>query len=197
VRQCAAGREKPRLNGSRNPPLSNSEWGRRLRTRRARTLLGWVEMANPVVQTASQTVESSQRVQTPPLHGLHDVFKHVMEEHGDAFALVKQLSMRPDERARSEATRRASVKPLPHELGEMAEACAALSEIVQSQVLSVGNDAEPSDLADALAALDALNPGSPESGPVFLHVSELVEAHINQNDPSPKSNDGSPLQAAC
>jgi len=120
----------------------------------------------------------------------------LLEEHGEAFALVKQLGMRPDQRVQSELTRGAGVKPLSHELGEMAEACAALSEIVQTQVLSVGDDADPSDLADALAALDAINPGSPESGPVFLLVSELVEAHINQNDPAPNSDEESCLQAA-
>ena len=154
------------------------------------------EMANPVVQAASQTVDSGAPVRTPTPHALRGVFKHLLEEHGEAFALVKQLGMRPDQRVQSELTRGAGVKPLSHELGEMAEACAALSEIVQTQVLSVGDDADPSDLADALAALDAINPGSPESGPVFLLVSELVEAHINQNDPAPNSDEESCLQAA-
>jgi hypothetical protein len=60
----------------------------------------------------------------------------------------------------------------------MAELYAALKEVVVLTETSTDNDVQPSDLADAMAALDAINPTSPEWAPTFLQVSELVEARV-------------------
>ena len=125
-------------------------------------------------------------------------FKHLLAEHGEVFALVKQLGVRSDQQVRSELERRVREEARPHGRGEISGVYAALREIVQTEQLASENDTDPSDLADALAALDAINPGSPEWGPAFLQVSELVEAHVNddQSDASPKSDEPD-LLAAC
>jgi len=124
---------------------------------------------------------------------LSGVFKHVLAEHGEAFAQVKRLGMRSQAHRHSELERgrEASVggcighehERLQHgpQRGEMVEGYAALRAIVQTEHL-LENNARPSDLADAMAALDAINPGSPEWGPTFLQVSELVEAHLHEAD---------------
>ena len=109
---------------------------------------------------------------------LSGVFKHVLAEHGEAFAQVKRLGMRSEAKRHGEFEPDANVGAcLPHD--EMAEGYAALRAIVQTEHL-LENDARRSDLADAMAALDAINPGSPEWGPTFLQVSELVEAHLHE-----------------
>ncbi|MEI9947822.1 MAG: hypothetical protein WDO74_02310 [Pseudomonadota bacterium] len=133
-------------------------------------------MANPGEPMASQVVGIGKP--TKAAAELNGAFKHLMEEHGEVFALVKRLGMRSDELVRRE------LDGSSHEPGEMDELSAALWEIVQTLERSLTDDAEPSDLADAMAALDAINPGSPEWGPAFLQVSELLEAHVNgeQND---------------
>jgi hypothetical protein len=127
------------------------------------------------------------------LRQLSGVFKHVLAEHGEAFAYVKRLGMRLDaqrEPRDGEIEGEGSASGFPcgrervfrgRERGEMAEGYAALRAIVQPEHL-LENDVRPSDLADAMAALDSINPGSPEWGPTFLQVSELVEAHLHDAD---------------
>jgi hypothetical protein len=158
-----------------------------------------VEMANPDEQAAMHVVASG-KPNKATLNGPNGAFRHLMDEHGDVFALVKRLGMSSDEQVRRELVPRVRVKFLLRELGEMAEVYAALKEIVQTLEPAAANDAEPSELADAMAALDALNPGSPEWGPAFLQVSELVEAHLNeeQNDVFfPSGDEHYQVLAAC
>ena len=94
-----------------------------------------------------------------------------MAEHEEVFASAKRLGMRVREIDPLDAgvrDERAS-----HDRDEMVEVYAALREVVSSD-----DDPRSSDLADAMAALDAINPSSPEWGPTFLQVSELVEARV-------------------
>lgn len=117
------------------------------------------------------------------LNELSGVFKHVLSEHGEAFALVKRLSMRLDREGCGQLGTTLAGEACSHSRGEMAQGYAALKAIVQKQHL-LESEARPSDLADAMAALDAINPGSPEWGPTFLQVSELLEAHLHAAEDS-------------
>ena len=87
------------------------------------------------------------------------------------FASAKRLGMRVREADALDAGER--VEPAVPDHHEMVEVCAALKEVVPSD-----DDPQSIDLADAVAALDAINPSSPEWGPTFLQVSELVEARV-------------------
>lgn len=99
------------------------------------------------------------------------VFKHLMAEHEEVFASAKRLGMRVRETDPLAAGVRD--EPASHDRHQMVEVYAALREVVSSD-----DDPRSSDLADAMAALDAINPSSPEWGPTFLQVSELVEARV-------------------
>ncbi len=44
------------------------------------------------------------------------------------------------------------------------------------------HDAEASELEDAIANLDAIAPDDPEWEPAFKQVSDLVEAHVNEEE---------------
>jgi hypothetical protein len=130
--------------------------------------------------------------------GFEGVLKHLMEEHGGVFALIKRLGMRSDEQLRRELEPRVRIELMSGELGEMAALYLALKEIVQSE-LSLESDGDPSELANAVAALGAINPGSPEWGPAFLHVSELVEAHVIEESRElfPKADERRHVFRAC
>ena len=135
-------------------------------------------MAIPVEEARWETISSAQ--DHAGVRQRSGVFKTVFAEHGQAFAQVKRLGMRSDVR------RNAAVQPDANayfsrrdEHGEMVEGYAALRALVKAERL-LENEAGPSDLADAMAALDAINPGSPEWGPTFLQVSELVKAHLHE-----------------
>jgi hypothetical protein len=160
-------------------------------------------MANPAEQQASGTSDASEPSQgtlAPP----SGVFKSLLAQYGEAFALVKRLGMRSEAQCGREQEHEPerepqSIQPIEElERGEMMQGYAALRAIVQSQILS-GKGAHASDLTDAMAALDAINPGSPEWGPTFLQVSELVEAcaHREEDEGLVNEDDRRRLQAAC
>jgi len=152
-------------------------------------------METPGEQTRSELITSA-RTDTA-LKPLSGVFRHVLAEHGGAFAQVKRLGMRSELQGHSELEREGCVAGcLLHE--EMVEGYAALRAIVEAEHL-LENDAHPSDLAEAMAALDAINPGSPEWGPTFLQVSELVQAHLHEAEGASvsTSEEENRLCAAC
>lgn len=138
-----------------------------------------VNMAIPSEQATSERVKRAPN--KAALEALSGFFRHVLAQHGEAFAQVKQLSMRAHVDPASERGARQNVPSFAHERDEMAAGYAALRGSVQLEQL-LESDARPSDLADAMAALDALNPGSPEWGPTFLQVSELVEAQLHETE---------------
>lgn len=143
---------------------------------------------------------TSEMVTRAPSKAAHELlsgrFKHVLAEHGKAFAQVKQLGMRLDGQPCSEREPRSGVPAYSLEREGMAAGYAALRAIVEREQL-LGNDARANDLADAMAALDAINPASPEWVPTFLQVSELVEAHLIEAEPGVASDDDHCLVAAC
>jgi hypothetical protein len=158
-------------------------------------------MATPGELTASQAVGTTEPAKATPTTltatGRDGVLKNLMEEHGGVFALIKRLGTRSDEQMPRELEPGARVELLSSELGEMAALYAALSEIVQAELSS--DEREDRDLADAVAALGAINPGSPEWGPAFLHVSELVEERVVQQEQSffPKPDEHRPRLTTC
>ena len=130
-------------------------------------------MENAVEQATSQGVGSNQP-STLAHDGLSHAFKRLLNEHAAGFSLVKRLGMRSVGQLEGEfeplSVRSSQV------LREMAGLYAALREVVQNQASGMNDGYDQSDLAEAMAALDAINPGSPEWVPAFLLVSELVEA---------------------
>ena len=109
------------------------------------------------------------------LNGLTGACKHLLEEHGGVFASVKRLGSS------------SNVPPSVHgELlsqlrVEIAAVQTFLRKIAKTHELSLAT-AQASELRDAILALDAMNPESPEWGPTFVQVGELVEAHMNGDD---------------
>jgi hypothetical protein len=129
--------------------------------------------------------------------GYGGVLKQLLEEHSGVFARVKQLGLRSDERLPAEFSPGVPIQVSTDGVAEIAALYAALRDVRTE--LSSHNDTDPTGLADAMALLDAINPGSPEWAPAFLHVSELVEAHLTaEEDPLyPRADERQSSQAAC
>ena len=137
-----------------------------------------MEMAVPREQGAPHVVGAGT-----PTKRRSGVFKLLVEQHVEAFALVKRLGTRPEGPLAQEQVCCAGAERQAHERharerGEMVQVHAALRAVVEAALLQE-SDANASDLVNAVAALDAINPGSPEWDPTFLQLSELVEARIN------------------
>ena len=115
------------------------------------------------------------------LKALEGGFRRLMEAHAELFALVKRLGMGVDEQMRYELD--LSVDRLAQHGAEMTELCSSLRKLFQSEQLTPDSKAQSSDLAEAMAALDAINPGSPEWGPALLQVSDLFGAQEDEDDP--------------
>ncbi|HYQ31160.1 MAG TPA: hypothetical protein VER04_28190 [Polyangiaceae bacterium] len=127
-------------------------------------------MKTPVEQASSQV----GRDNTSEANESSRAFARLLREHAAGFALVKRLS------SRSVGLEGDEIEPISirstQVLREWSALHAALQEVVQTQTLAVSDGADSSDLAEAMSALEAINPGSPEWGPGLLLVSELVEA---------------------
>lgn len=138
-------------------------------------------MANAAEQKNSEGANSDIPM-TPSVEELNRVFKKLLTEHGEVFARVKRLGMRSEGVAQRELAPPYCSEFVLRECGAMAEGYRAFKVIVQTQLLATqlvqGQAADDSELAEAMAALDALNPSSPEWGPTFFQVSEWVEAHV-------------------
>ena len=150
------------------------------------------EMSNLGERAASQVVGSGKPTNAE-MKALNGGFKQLMDVHAEVFALVKRLGMRSDEQVRRELD--PSVDRLAQQLAEMTELYAALRKAFQSEDVASDGDALPNDLAEAMATLDAINPGSPEWGPAFLQVSELVEAHVSEEKSSSFQTRANPVTA--
>lgn len=156
-----------------------------------------METAIPREQGASDVVDAGK-----PAKRWSGVFKLLVEQHVEAFALAKRLGTRSGDQptrelgSRSPEQRRAHERHL-RERVEMVEVHAALRAVVETE-LSLESDTNASDLANAVAALDAINPGSPEWDPTFLQLSELVEARVNaeQGESFAELDEPQPLLAA-
>jgi hypothetical protein len=150
-------------------------------------------MANPAEQGASGFVEPSTPVPAAfkPASG---IFRSLLAQYAQAFALVKRLGTRSEAQLRQGLESYCDLRPVAaaavvgapvvaDERAEMLQGYTALQEIFRSQILPESEpEARAGELADAMAALEAINPGSPEWGPTFLQVSELVEAHADRED---------------
>lgn len=137
-------------------------------------------MSNPIAQAPPQQIEKDGAGDPAP-QVASSVCSDLLSQHAALFARVKRLGMRSEaqlDRGYGRALGRV-VDSLDGE--EMAAGYAALKATIQTQLPSsqlVHEPAsDPGTLVDALAALDALNPSSPEWGPTLLEVSEWVEAH--------------------
>jgi hypothetical protein len=110
-------------------------------------------------------------------------FRQLMEAHAELFALVKRLGMGADEPMRCELD--LSVDRLAQHGAEMTELCSSLRKLFQNEDVTPDSEVQSSDLAEAMATLDAINPGSPEWGPALLQVSDLFGAQLNEDEDEP------------
>jgi len=117
------------------------------------------------------------------LTGLTGACKYLLEEHGRVFALVKRLGSNVEPILHGEL--------LSHLRDEIAAVQTVLRKIAKTHELSLAT-AQTSELREAILALDSVNPESPEWGPTFMQVGELVEAHMNGDDAHGEARASSP-----
>lgn len=154
-----------------------------------------MEMASRPEHRASDVASDAVDAGTPTKRK-SGVFKLLVEQHGEAFALAKRLGTRSEQQLPRDSNESSRDWRQAHERHEMVEVHAALRAVVEAE-LSREGDTNASDLFDTVAALDAINPSSPEWDPTFLQLSELVEARVNaeQSEFLPPSNEAQPLLA--
>jgi len=152
-------------------------------------------MSNPSEHAAAHEVGLGKPTKAE-VKALEGGVRKLMEAHADLFALVQQLGVGADEKVRRELD--LSVDRLAEHRAEMTELCSSLMQLFQSEDVAPDSEAQSSDLAEAMATLDAINPGSPEWGPALLQVSELVGAQVGEDEADPfRSRSASDLVAAA
>lgn len=116
--------------------------------------------------------------------GLKGIFKTLMQEHGEASALLKRISVSHDPQVRARLFPQVRDALLRHERGEMRVLYPALREYNETRSIAEEHDREGKEME---ALLDTLSRESYESGrweATFRQLVELVEHHTSQEEGS-------------
>jgi hemerythrin superfamily protein len=116
------------------------------------------------------------------MKGLTGVFKHLMEEHGKAGALIKRLSMTSDEKVRAEVYPTLRSELLGHETGEVKVVYPELAEYSETSGIAEAHAREADQLNRAIANVDALSFSDPGWSPAFERLASLVEKHVSEEE---------------
>ncbi len=145
-------------------------------------------MANSLEQMQAKAVGTAKAVKAG-FNGLRGVFLHLAEEHGEVGALMKRVSKSADPKERAELYPQIRAELLSHERGELAEVYPLLSEHVATRDIAAAHSAEAQQLEHAIHSVDQHEFSSPEWGPAFEHLFQLVQQHVaeEENDFFPKA----------
>jgi hypothetical protein len=145
-------------------------------------------MANSLEEISAKAVGTAKAVKAG-FNGLRGVFLHLAEEHGEVGMLMKRVSKSADPKERSQLYPKIRVELLSHERGELAEVYPALSEHLATRDIAAAHNVEAQQLEQAIQAVDAQDFASPEWGPAFERLFQLVQQHVaeEENDFFPKA----------
>ena len=138
-------------------------------------------MANPIEQMAAKAAGTMKAV-TAGFKGLRGVFLHLAEEHGEVGALMKRVSKTTDPKVRREHFPHIRAELLSHEKGELAEVYGVLANYEQLRGVVLEHNADAHTLEKAIADVDVLDFASPEWGPTFDRLLQLVQSHVEQEE---------------
>jgi hemerythrin superfamily protein len=145
-------------------------------------------MTNSLEQMEAKAVGAAKAVKAG-FNGLRGVFLHLAEEHGEVGALMKRVSKSSDPKERGELYPQIRSELLSHERGELAEVYPKLSEHVATRNIAAAHNVEAQQLEQAIHQVDQLDFASPEWGPAFEHLFQMVQQHVaeEENDFFPKA----------
>ena len=138
-------------------------------------------MANTIEDIAAKTMGTMKAV-AAGFKGLRGVFLHLAEEHGEVAALMKRVSKSDDARVRREHFPHIRAELLSHEKGELAEVYGVLANFEQLRGVVLEHNADAHTLEKAIADVDVLDFASPEWGPTFDRLLQLVQSHVEQEE---------------
>jgi Hemerythrin HHE cation binding domain len=145
-------------------------------------------MANPMDQVISKSASLAHGLKAR-MDGLVGVFETLVEQHGEAGALLKRAKAHESKRPELWPTIRAALKS--HEQGELREVYPVLREYPELQAFADRHETEASQLSQTIAQMDALDPKSPQFATLLDKLIGLVEAHVADEEKQifPKSQD--------
>jgi hypothetical protein len=148
-------------------------------------------MANTIEQLEAKAVGTAKAMKAG-FNGLRGVFLHLAEEHGEVGELMRRASRTTNPEERRTLYPQIRRELLSHERGELAEVYSTLSKLDATRMLAAAHNAEAQQLENAIAAVDASSFSSPEWGPAFERLVNLVQQHVREEE-----NDFFPLAQAA
>lgn len=136
-------------------------------------------MANPLDQSISKGAGLAPEVRAR-MDGLVGVFEALVEQHGEAGALLERAKGNSAKRAELWPTIRASLRA--HEKGELAEVYPIFREYAELVPLADRHEKEASELSATLDAMDAMDPAGGPFGARLDKLIGLVEAHVAEEE---------------
>ncbi|HEX3775686.1 MAG TPA: hemerythrin domain-containing protein [Polyangiaceae bacterium] len=145
-------------------------------------------MANSLEQMEAKAVGTAKAVKAG-FNGLRGVFLHLAEEHGEVGALMKHVSKSADPKVRAELYPKIRSELLSHERGELSEVYPALSQHLATRDIAAAHNIEAQQLELAIKGVDSHDFASPQWGPAFEQLFQLVQQHVaeEENDFFPKA----------
>lgn len=116
------------------------------------------------------------------LVGLHGVFKVLMEEHGEAAALLHRLKSESDPAQRQSTWFKVRTALLGHEKGELAAVYPELERYPQTAAIAEAHRDQAGELEGAIQRLDAVGPASEEWPELLDELIALVQAHVQEEE---------------
>jgi hypothetical protein len=138
-------------------------------------------MANRMEKAASEVMGAMKDVKAT-VKGLSGVFKHLMEEHGKAGALLKRLTMSSDAKVRAELFPMLRSELLGHETGELKVVYPALAEYSETSAIAEEHARQAGELEQCIKELDRLSFDEAGWGPAFDRLAHMVEEHVSKEE---------------
>ena len=116
------------------------------------------------------------------VEGLGGVFRHLVQEHGEASALLMRLKLTSDTKVREEIWRMVRRELLLHEEAEMRVVYPALRESEETRAMSLEHDRDAQDMQQAIAELDEIGTSSPQWQPALERLIQMVQEHVRDEE---------------
>jgi hemerythrin-like domain-containing protein len=114
--------------------------------------------------------------------GMHGVFKLLMEEHGEASALLSRLESQREPAERQATWSKVRSALLGHEKGEVSAVYPELERYPQTAAIATAHAENARELEHAIQRLDAVGTASEEWPALLAELRTLVSSHVEEEE---------------
>jgi Hemerythrin HHE cation binding domain len=138
-------------------------------------------MTHKIEELAAKAVGAAKAV-VATARGYEGVFRHLVQEHGEASALLLRLQLANDPDKRRELWPKVRNELLSHEQAERSEVYPTLRQEAETRTLAEEHERDASGLQEAVEELNAVAFNSAEWQPSLERLIALVKEHVREEE---------------